>query len=258
MNDSLTELGAFAASLADASRPIALRHWRQTRTFERKQDESPVTVADREIERTLRRMIEDRYPEHGIAGEEFGQARTGARYVWSLDPIDGTRAFVSGSPLFGTLVALLRDGEPVVGIIDIPVLDERWVGSTDEPATLNGRAVRTRRPRALGDAIMGSTSPLMFSETDDTTLKPVRDRIGMQIFGGDCYLYGLLALGTIDLVIEAGLGDFDYLAGTALVHAAGGTMTGWRGEPLGIGTTDRIVAAGDPAVHAEVIRLLND
>ena len=256
MNETPERLAAFADSLADASRPIALRHWRRIRAFELKGDESPVTVADREIERTLRGLIERHYPDHGIAGEEFGAVRTDARHVWSIDPIDGTRAFISGSPLFGTLIALVRDGLPIIGVIDIPVLAERWRGIGGGPATLNGTPVSTRRPHPLGDVILGSTSPLMFDETDVAALAPVRDRVGMQIFGGDCYLYGLLALGTIDLVIEAGLGDYDYLAGAALVHAAGGVMTDWSGRPLGIGTSDRVVAAGDPEVHAEVISLL--
>ena len=256
MSEVAERLVAFADSLADASRPIALRHWRRTRDFERKGDESPVTVADRAIEQTLRDLIERHHPDHGIAGEEFGGLRTDARHVCSIDPIDGTRAFVSGSPLFGTLIALVRDGTPVLGIIDIPALDERWKGAGDGPATLNGKPVGTRRPRSLGDAILGSTSPLMFTDADAAVLAPVRERVGMQIFGGDCYLYGLLALGTIDLVIEAGLSDYDYLAGAALIHAAGGVMTDWQGRPLGIGTSDRVVAAGDPAVHAEVISLL--
>ncbi len=259
MNESPAGLAAFAHELADSARAIALRHWRRGLAVERKADDSPVTAADREIEAALRAAIEARFPDHGIAGEEFGRLRPDARFVWSLDPIDGTRAFVSGSPLFGTLVALLRDGAPVLGAIEVPATGERWIGGEGVPAALNGRPVAVRKGRALADAIVGSTSPAMFA--GDAAAARAADRLraraGSPVWGGDCYLYGLLALGGIDLVVECGLSDYDYLAPAAVVRAAGGAMTGWKGEPLGIGSTDRVVAAGDPALHAEAVRLLN-
>lgn len=255
----LSEFADFAETLVDASREIILGYWRQDLEIIDKEDESPVTIADRTAEARIREMIEARYPDHGIAGEEYGRVRMDAEYVWSLDPVDGTKAFISGSPLFGTLVALLRNGSPVLGVVDVPAMSERWVGGEGLPTRLNGKPVKTRKGQPLNLATTGSTSPSMFRRGPDAErIARVHDAVKLPVWGGDCYLYGMLALGTIDLVIERGLSDYDYLAPAAMIKAAGGVVTGWEGEDLGIGTTDRVVAAGDPKLHAEVIRLLNE
>ena len=256
--DDINDFAAFGEKLADASREIILSYWRSQLEVIRKSDESPVTRADREAEKKIRELIEAEYPHHGISGEEFGNVRLDAEYIWSLDPIDGTKAFISGSPLFGTLIALLKNGAPIMGIINIPATGERWIGGKDLPANLNGVEVRVRKGLALSEATLASTSPKMFVGKDAERIQRVQDKVKLPIFGGDCYLYGMLTLGTIDLVIEASMSDYDYLAPTAMVHAAGGVVTGWAGEQLGLGTTDKIVAAGDPKLHAEVIKLLND
>ena len=254
---SITELAAFGEKLADASAEIVLNYWRSELEVIRKSDESPVTKADREAEKKIRQLIESEYPHHGISGEEFGNVRLDAEYIWSLDPIDGTKAFISGSPLFGTLIALIRNGKPILGIINIPATGERWIGGEKLPANLNGMPMKVRTGVDLSDATVGSTSPKMFLGKDAERIQRVHDSIKLPIFGGDCYLYGMLALGTIDLVIEANMSDYDYLAPAAMVKAAGGIVTGWAGETLGLGTTDKIVAAGDPKLHAKVIELLN-
>ncbi len=259
MTTPVSEFAAFADTLVDASGEIILGYWRRDLEIIDKADESPVTIADRTAEARIREMIEARYPDHGIAGEEYGRVRMDAEYVWSLDPVDGTKAFISGSPLFGTLVALLRNGDPVLGVVDVPATGERWIGGEGLPARLNGKPVKTRRGHPLNLATTGSTSPSMFRRGPDAErIARVHDKVKLPIWGGDCYLYGMLALGTIDLVIERGLSDYDYLAPAAMIKAAGGIVTGWDGEALGIGTTDRVVAAGDPKLHAEVIRLLNE
>ena len=257
-NDTLSEFATFAETLVDASREIILRYWRRDLEIIDKADESPVTIADRSAEARIREMIEARYPDHGIAGEEYGRVRMDADYVWSLDPVDGTKAFISGSPLFGTLVALLRNGAPVLGVVDIPATGERWIGGEGLPTRHDGKPVRTRQGRPLEQATVASTSPTMFTGADAERIARVHDRVKLPIWGGDCYIYGLVALGTIDLVIEKGLSDYDYLAPSAVVNAAGGMMTGWKGEALGIGTTNSVVAAGDPSLHAEVLRLLDE
>ena len=248
----------FAGAMADESARIILGYWRRQLEVIDKADSSPVTIADRQAEAAMRAMIEARYPEHGIAGEEYGRSRLDAEYVWSLDPVDGTKAFISGSPLFGTLIALLHHNDPVLGIINIPATGERWIGGAGLEARMNGTPLRTRTGVPLKAAISGSTSPSMFVGQDEARIARLHERIKQPVWGGDCYLYGLLTLGTLDLVVEAGMSDYDYLAPAAVVRAAGGVITGWQGEALGIASTDRIVAAGDPALHREVIRLLNE
>jgi histidinol phosphatase-like enzyme (inositol monophosphatase family) len=258
LTDSILDFAAFGETLVDVSGKLILNYWRRDIVVDVKLDESPVTIADREAEIKIREMIEKRYPHHGISGEEHGQERMDAEYIWSIDPIDGTKAFISGSPLFGTLIALLKNGTPIMGIIDVPAMGERWVGGDKLSASLNGKVLKTRTGLDLSAAISGSTSPNMFTGKDAERIQRVHDKINLPIYGGDCYLYGMLALGSIDLVIEANLSDYDYLAPTALVTAAGGVVTGWLGESLGIGTTDKIIAAGDKKLHAEVIAILND
>jgi inositol-phosphate phosphatase / L-galactose 1-phosphate phosphatase / histidinol-phosphatase len=258
VNAPLSEFASFAETLVDASREIILGYWRQDLEIIDKADESPVTIADRSAEARIREMIEARYPDHGIAGEEYGRVRMDADYVWSLDPVDGTKAFISGSPLFGTLVALLHHGVPVLGVVDVPAMRERWIGGEGLATRLNGKPVKTRQGQTLEQATVGSTSPSMFTGADAERIARIHDRVKLPIWGGDCYIYGLVALGTIDLVIEKGMSDYDYLAPSAVIKAAGGVVTSWEGDALGIGTTDSVVAAGDPKLHAEVIRLLNE
>ena len=258
MTDSIEVFTRFGESLVDASGKLILNYWRQGPEVYTKADASQVTIADRRAEATIREMIESEYPDHGIAGEEFGHEKMDAEYIWSIDPIDGTKAFISGSPLFGTLIALLKEGTPILGIIDIPATGERWIGGDKLPATLNGRPLQTRTGLNLCDATSGSTSPKMFTGGDMERLQRLHDKINLPIYVGDCYLYGMLALGSIDLVIEAQLSDYDYLAPAALIKAAGGIATDWQGDALGIGTTDKIIAAGDKKLHAQVIDILND
>ena len=247
----------FAETLADTSGPIVLEHWRQPVDVVDKADASPVTVADRSAEAAMRQLIESRYPDHGIAGEEYGRVRLDRDHVWSLDPIDGTRAFISGSPLFGTLIALLYRNQPVLGVIDVPATRERWVGGVGLETRMNGVPTRVRRGIPLAAATCGSTSPAMFTAGDRHRINRIHDQVKLAIWGGDCYLYGLLALGRIDLVIESGLSDYDYLAPAAIVTAAGGVISDWQGRPLGIGSTNQVVAAGDPRLHDEVLRILD-
>ena len=167
MTDSVRDFAKFGESLVDASGQLILNYWRNDPEVYTKTDASPVTIADRRAEATIRQMIEDEYPTHGIAGEEYGQKKMDAEYIWSIDPIDGTKAFISGSPLFGTLIALLKDGIPILGIIDIPATGERWIGGDNLPATLNGKSLQTRIGLDLCDATSGSTSPKMFDGRDE-------------------------------------------------------------------------------------------
>lgn len=248
---------AFADRLADASGGVVARHFRTGVDVVAKSDETPVTAADREAERAMRNLIEDTYPDHGIIGEEHGGVRTGAQLVWVLDPIDGTRAFIAGKPMFGTLIALLADGVPILGVIDQPVLGERWVGAEGRPTSFNGEAVKVRPCAGLDAAILNTTSPELFDAGDADAFARLGARVAHTQFGGDCYAYGLLASGYIDLVVEAQLKPYDYCALIPVVQGAGGIMTDWQGESLTLDSDGRVIAAGDKAVHESALGALS-
>jgi histidinol-phosphatase len=240
---------ALAVRLADAVRPVVMRYFRHGVAFDVKSDASPVTIADREAEATMRRMIEEAFPDHGILGEEHGAVRLDARHVWVLDPIDGTKSFVTGKPLFGTLIALLEDGRPILGIIDMPALGERWVGVDGRPTTFNGTNVRTRSCDGLDRAFLYATSPQMFLDANWDAFERLRQRCYTSVYGADLYAYGLLSAGTVDIVCEASLQPYDYCAVVPVIQGAGGVITDWQGAPLGLHSDGRVVAAGDQRTH---------
>ena len=245
-----------AERLADASGAIVRRYFRTTLEVEDKPDKSPVTVADREAETAIRKLIEEAFPDHGIVGEEYGAVRADAKYVWVLDPIDGTKSFITGKPLFGTLIGLLHEGAAVLGLIDQPVLGERWLGARGRPTTLNGRPVHVRPCGELGRAALYATSPHMFEGADKQAFARVRDAVKLPLYGADCYAYGLLACGFADLVVEASLAAYDYCGVVAVIEGAGGVITDWTGAPLGLGSDGRVVAAGDRRSHERALELL--
>ena len=247
---------AFANELADAAGAIVRPYFRTALAVDDKADESPVTVADRQAEAALRRLIEARYPEHGIIGEEHGSLRTEAELVWVLDPIDGTKSFISGVPLFGTLIALTRRGVPVLGLIDQPISGERWIGASGHPSSLDGRPIRTRPCAELAAATLFATSPDMFPPAEAAGFQRLKSAVKLARFGGDCYAYGLLAAGFIDLVVEAGLKPYDYCALAPIIEGAGGRMTDWEGRPLTTGSGSRVIASGDPALAGKARALL--
>ena len=252
----LAAYAAFAQTLADRVRPLSRKWFRHALTVDTKADESPVTQADREVEAALREAIASQHPDHGIFGEEFGASHTEAEFVWSLDPIDGTRAFISGNPLWGTLLALLHRGSPVLGLIDIPMLDERWVGWAGAAARLNDEACSTSHCADLGNAILYATSLDIFAGSELAAFDALAAQVRMRRFGGDCYSYGLLASGHVDLVVEAGLQPYDYLALMPVIEGAGGVMTDWTGQPLGLGSQGRVIAAATPALHRQAMQAL--
>ena len=245
-----------AAALADAAGAAVRPYFRQPLAVDDKPDSSPVTVADRAAEHAMREMIADRFPEHGIIGEEFGREREAAEFVWVLDPIDGTKSFISGVPLFGTLIALARRGRPVLGIIDQPISRERWVGAAGRPTTFNGAAVRCRPCSSLATATVFSTSPDMFTGADAAAHARLAAAAKLVRYGADCYAYGLLALGFIDLVVEASLKPYDFSAMLPIVEGAGGVATDWSGAPLTLASDGRVVVAGDPRAHRAALAAL--
>ncbi len=251
----------FAERLADAAGEIARGYFRRAIEIERKGDQSPVTIADREAEAAMRALIAESYPDHGVVGEEQEAVRAEAEYVWVLDPIDGTKRFISGHVQFGTLIALLREGAPVLGVIDMPAMGERWIGAAGRPTTHTDRdgtqPARVRPCAELNEATLFSTTPHMFPGADFAAFERVRVQTREPMYGGECYAYGLLTLGFVDLVIEATMGTYDYLPLVAVVEGAGGTITDWAGRPLGLGSDGRVLAAGDGRAHAAAMALLN-
>ena len=252
----LDTLLSFAQHLADAAGGVIRPYFRKPLTIRDKTDLSPVTVADREAEEAMRGLIERHFPDHGIFGEEFGGVREDAEFVWVLDPIDGTKSFISGVPLFGTLIALTRGGCPILGVIDQPISRERWLGATGRTTTLNGAAIRCRACPGLGAATLFATTPEMFRGSDAAAFARVSAAVKLTRFGADCYAYGLLAAGFIDLVLEASLKPYDFCALIPIVEGAGGMATDWRGAGLGLASDGRVLVAGGHAVHEAALALL--
>jgi inositol-phosphate phosphatase / L-galactose 1-phosphate phosphatase / histidinol-phosphatase len=216
-----------------------------------------VTAADRAAEAAMRRLILAEYPEHGIHGEELGVDRIDAEWVWVLDPIDGTKAFISGLPLFGTLIALCRHGRPVLGVIDQPISRERWLGADGVKTTLNGQPVHVRPCPDIAQATLFTTAPEMMDGPAAAPYERLRRTVKLPRYGGDCYAYAILASGHIDLVVERKLKPFDYCALAPVVERAGGLITDWAGKPLMIEGDGRVIAAGDRRVHEAAMALLN-
>jgi inositol-phosphate phosphatase/L-galactose 1-phosphate phosphatase/histidinol-phosphatase len=255
-NTPVPELVDFALRLADAAGAVVRKYYRAPLTVESKADASPVTVADREAEEVLRAMIRASYPEHGIDGEEFAGEHADAEFVWRLDPIDGTKSFVIGRPLFGTLIALTRAGRPIVGVIDQCILGERWLGVAGQRSTWNGTPIRVRACPALAQAVLSLTSPQMFSTAERAAVARLESAVRFPVYGGDCYAYGLLALGSLDLIVEADLDVHDFMALVPVIEGAGGLVTDWQGAALTPCSDGRIVAAGDPTLHESALKLL--
>lgn len=251
------DLIAFAEKLADSARPAARRWFRTGLAVEDKPDESPVTLADRSIERQLRTLIGERFPAHGILGEEHGSEGADRALVWVLDPIDGTKAFITGSPLFGTLISLCHWGKPVVGVMDCPALNERWVGAAGHGAWYNMGKVKTRPCPTLNQAISYSSSPQMFQGADEAPAKRFAAAVKLPLYGGDCYGYALMAAGWSDMVLEARLKPYDYCAIVPIIEGAGGVVSDWAGRPLVINSDGRMLACGDPALQAQAVAVLD-
>jgi myo-inositol-1(or 4)-monophosphatase len=250
-----------AEDFADAAGAVIRPLFRSPLLVEAKGDASPVTKADRDAEEAIRALIAARFPHHGVIGEEHGEDRPDADWVWVLDPIDGTRAFVTGRPLFGSLIGLLHRGAPVLGVIDQPVTGERWVGVAGRPtrfrAPIGGRAA-CRPCAAVANAEFSSTSPDVFAPPDRPGFDRLRGAARRVTWGGDCYAYGLLALGLLDIVVDATMNIWDWAALVPVVEGAGGRVTGWRGEVLTAASDGRVLAVGDPALLPAAVRLLTD
>jgi histidinol-phosphatase len=249
----------FVDQLANVSGETILPFFRTTLAIDNKKTAGfdPVTAADRAAEQAMRTLIRRNFPDHGIIGEEYGAERTDAEYVWVLDPIDGTKSFISGMPAWGTLIGLMRFGEPVFGLMNQPFTRERFSGDGGA-ARYRGpagqRELRVRACESLADALLYTTSPLLMNEADRADFGRVQDAAKLSRYGGDCYAYCMLATGLIDLVIETEIKPHDIVPLIPNIAGAGGIVTTWENEPAQTG--GRIVAAGDARMHAAALELL--
>jgi histidinol phosphatase-like enzyme (inositol monophosphatase family) len=245
-----------AAQLADAAGAAIRPYYRTAHGLEAKDDASPVTLADRAAEAAMRQIIERRFPDDAIIGEEYGVREGTSGRAWVLDPIDGTRAFISGRPIFGTLIALVAEGWPVLGVLDQPILKERWVGTVGRPTLFNGQPAVTRRCPDLAKALLATTSPALFDDGQLHAFEHIDGAVMSTVLGGDCYNYGCVASGWLDVVVEAGLKLHDFAALVPIVEGAGGRMCDWQGDPLTADSIGEVVAAGDPARIEEILEAL--
>jgi myo-inositol-1(or 4)-monophosphatase len=261
MDRALADRIAFAQRLADAARAIIRPYFRRRIDVTDKGPAGffdPVTEADKRAEQEMRDLIGASYPDDGILGEEFGHRAGQSGFVWVLDPIDGTRAFIAGQPLWGTLIALEHNGVPVMGMLDQPFLDERFTASGGVAELRTGsltHALKTRACAALGDAVICTTHPMLhFKDAEREQYWNVEKRCRLSRYGGDCYAYALVAMGFVDLVIETDLKRWDIAPLIPIIESAGGIVTNWEGRSMNEG--GRVVAAGDARVHAEALKIL--
>ena len=255
---SSRDLRDFIHLLGDTAREVSGLYFRASIEIDRKSDETLVTIADREIERRLREMIHQRFPTHGMVGEELGVSGGDGPCIWVIDPIDGTHAFITGSPLFGTLVGLVVNSTPVAGLLEMPALQERWARVLGASTELNRNSCRTSACETLSRASLFATTPAMFPPGDYPRFLALSRRTNITRFGTDCYAYGLLAGGFADLVVEADMKPHDYIALIAVVEGAGGVITDWNGGVLGLESDGRVLAAATPELHREAMSILSD
>ncbi len=250
---------SFVDRLAAVSGDTILPFFRTALTVENKKAGGfdPVTAADRAAEDAMRTLIRRNFPEHGILGEEYGSERTDAEYVWVLDPIDGTKSFIAGMVAWGTLIGLMRFGEPVFGMMHQPFTRERFSGDNGAAryrGPAGDRTLRVRPCEELGDALLFTTSPLLMNEADRATFRKVENVVKLSRYGGDCYAYCMLAAGQIDLIIETEIKPHDIVPLIPIIVGAGGIVTTWENGPAQAG--GRIVVAGDKRVHAAALEML--
>lgn len=245
-----------AEALADASGMVIRRYYRTPVAVDNKEDTSPVTIADREAEQTIRVMVRQTYPDHGVVGEEFGASNPSAEYQWVIDPIDGTKSFLIGRPIFGTLIALTHQGTPLLGVIDQPIAGERWVGVAGQGTWLNGKLVKTRACASVEEAVVCTTGPQYFPENKWNAFQQVATKARYTVYGGDCYSYALLAMGLVDIVIETGLKPHDFCALVPVVTNAGGVLVDWEGKELTLQSEGSVIALGDKHLLPQVQKLL--
>jgi histidinol phosphatase-like enzyme (inositol monophosphatase family) len=248
-----SEIIPFIKNLCSGSGKIIGSYYRTPINIETKSDQSPVTVADKKAEEFLRNEIMKEFPDHGILGEEFGEINPDREYKWVIDPIDGTKSFICGTPLFGTLIALLKDGKPILGAINLPVLNELVTGD-NKTTTLNDRPVSVRECSKLSDAVLLTTDLMTFDDTTHKGFKSIMSKVKMIRGWGDCYGYYLVASGFADIMIDPVMSVWDKMALIPVIRGAGGMITDMKGNDPIEGTS---IIASAKGIHSEVIKVIN-
>ncbi|WP_298850236.1 inositol monophosphatase family protein [uncultured Ruegeria sp.] len=246
-----------ARKIADIASGSAMRFFRGSLGIEFKQDESPVTQADKAVEADVRSYLNQHFPGHGIFGEEHGQKVGDGRHMWVIDPIDGTRSFLSGHPLFGFLLAHLVEGQPQLGLVGMPALNETYMGINGEAATLNGQPIQTSQTTRLDQSVLYVNEGDKIYRDHPDLFSRLMQAGQTRRFAYDCYPHALLASGHVDAVVDYDLQPYDYLAVSALVAAAGGVMTDWQGHALTLDSDGAVVSAATPELHSELLDLIN-
>lgn len=248
---------ALAHEMADAAAAKIRPHFRQRLVIEAKGDASPVTIADRAAELVMRELVGSAFPDHGVSGEEFGTERPDAEWRWVFDPIDGTKSFISGSLAFGTQIALLHMGAPVLGLINQPITGERWLGVAERDTTLNGVTIQTSATTKVEQAIVYTSALEQFDSIRRARFEALTAKARFTRFSHDCYAAGLLALGSIDLLLESNVFDYDILPQMPIILGAGGVVTDWDGNTLGYTQHyDTVLMAANADLHAAALNLL--
>ena len=256
MTAALEDITATIETALDKASGVVMRYYRGPVPVSIKDDDSPVTLADKKAEETIRAVIAKRFPDHGIYGEEQGRT-AGDTGTWVIDPIDGTKSFMTGNPLFGILVGFVRDGVVEAGGLAMPALNERWMAARSGPTRLNGRACSTRKTTHLGEACLLTSSPDFFTRKEYAAFGQLSEQTQYCRFGGDCYTYAMVAGGWADLVVESSLHPYDYLPLVPIVEQAGGVMSDWRGRALGLESGPQVIAAATPELHEAALAFLS-
>lgn len=247
-----------ACMLADKAREIALNYFRSIYlTSVQKKDNSPVTIVDKKIEAMMREIINKEFPTHGILGEEHGTYKIDSEYVWVIDPIDGTKNFIIGRPIFGILFALLHCGKPILGLIDQPFTKERWFAQENTPTTYNKTTISCNKNISFDKIKLLSSSPDIFQGEEKDFIEKIKKKILQFQWETECYGYGLLAMGLVDVIIEKYLKPHDYFPLVKIVENAGGIITDFNGFPLTLKSDGRVVASGNFKIHEQILSLID-
>ena len=257
MNNSLQEYLNFANKLADVASITSMQYFRTSLDIDNKSDESPVTIANKNTELKIRSMIEKEYPDHGILGEEFDDINSNAEFIWVIDPIDGTRSYIAGHKDFGNLISLTQNKKPIIGIINCPAHEERWVGIKNQNTILNKKIAKCSKVTNIEDAYL-FTSGLYFDEPQlRNAVNKITDKVRYFRYGGDCYMYGMIASGLIDIVIEDTLKVHDYMALVNVIEGAGGKITDKFGNQITSDSQGSVIASANEQLHSQLISLIN-